>query len=308
MNTPDSAIAPIIFNFQGNLELRVIVIDDEPWFVAIDVAEILGYKDTEAMTRRLDEDEVQNLQIVGFGNRGINIINESGLYSAILGSNKPEAKQFKRWLTHEVLPSIRKHGYYLGDNFGLGDLPQHYPPGYPPHVPPFQRINATVYTSLRKTHPQLADAYLAESGITASYVEEQLAKIAGYAGAIKHMPPNGVVLLTEAVPQFLADWESGTLQAPNIPCTVKQLARLFGVWRRANNLKIAPYDSQLTAAVCNHGYFAKNMWHKSQKSQKQVRVILPSGFVPAHGMNKHEWLGQCIAEMEMALRQLEGKP
>lgn len=64
------------------------------------------------MTCRLGDDEKQNLQIVGFGPRGVTVINEAGLYSAIMGSTKDEAKRFKRWVTHEVLPSIRKTGSY----------------------------------------------------------------------------------------------------------------------------------------------------------------------------------------------------
>jgi prophage antirepressor-like protein len=96
------------FNFKNNT-VRVVTGDNgEFWFLAKDVAEILGYSDTEAMTRKLDAEEVQNRQIVGFGNRGVNLINESGLYSAILTSQKPEAKIFKKWVTSEVLPSIRK--------------------------------------------------------------------------------------------------------------------------------------------------------------------------------------------------------
>lgn len=99
------------FNFNG-VELRGLLIDGEPWFIALDVAAVLEYSDGEAITRRLDNDEIQNLQIVGFGNRGLNIINESGLYSAILVSRKPEAKAFKKWVTSEVLPTIRKTGSY----------------------------------------------------------------------------------------------------------------------------------------------------------------------------------------------------
>ena len=99
-----------IFNYH-NQELRTILVNNEPWFVAKDVADVLNFTDAEAMTRHLDDDEKQNLQLVGF-KRGAIIINESGLYSAILRSRKPEAKQFKRWITHEVIPSIRKHGVY----------------------------------------------------------------------------------------------------------------------------------------------------------------------------------------------------
>ena len=100
-----------IFNHNG-FEIRGGIIDNSPYFVAMDIAKALEYHDTEAMTRRLDDDEIQNLQIVGFGNRGVNVINESGLYNAILGSKKPQAKAFKKWVTSEVLPSIRRHGFY----------------------------------------------------------------------------------------------------------------------------------------------------------------------------------------------------
>lgn len=101
----------IPFNFESR-EVRTLLVDDQPWFVAMDVADALHYSDAQAMTRRLDDDEIQNRQIVGFGNRGVIIINESGLYSAILRSRKAEAKRFKKWVTAEVLPAIRKHGHY----------------------------------------------------------------------------------------------------------------------------------------------------------------------------------------------------
>lgn len=100
------------FNF-NMYPVRVINIDSEPWFVAKDIADILEYSDSRVMTRRLDDDEkgVQILHTLG-GDQEMTVINESGLYNAILGSNKPEAKTFKKWITSEVLPSIRKHGAY----------------------------------------------------------------------------------------------------------------------------------------------------------------------------------------------------
>jgi prophage antirepressor-like protein len=103
----------IPFSFESR-EIRVVMLEQSPWWIAMDVAGVLEYSDTEAMTRRLDDDEVRNLQIVGFGHggRGVTVINESGLYSAILGSRKPDAKKFKKWVTSEVLPSIRKTGSY----------------------------------------------------------------------------------------------------------------------------------------------------------------------------------------------------
>ena len=105
-----------VFNFNKN-EVRTIVNDDgEIWFVASDVATVLGYRNAPDMVRNLDNDEVSTTQIVrssSGGNPNITIINESGLYSATLKSRKPEAKQFKKWVTSDVLPSIRKNGGYI---------------------------------------------------------------------------------------------------------------------------------------------------------------------------------------------------
>ncbi|MCF6461753.1 phage antirepressor [Clostridium sp. Cult3] len=97
-------------------KIRVLEIDGEPWFIAVDIAKVLDYRTAYDMTRILDEDE-KGTQIVRTpgGNQNVIVINESGLYSSILRSRKPEAKQFKKWVTSEVLPSIRKHGAYLTD-------------------------------------------------------------------------------------------------------------------------------------------------------------------------------------------------
>lgn len=96
----------------GQVTLRALLLAGEPWFVAKDVAQALDYSDAQAMTRRLDPDELQNRRFVGSNPRGENLVNESGLYSSIMGSRKPEAKAFKRWVTAEVLPAIRKTGTY----------------------------------------------------------------------------------------------------------------------------------------------------------------------------------------------------
>lgn len=101
------------FNF-NNLPVRTVLIDNEPWFVAKDVADILEYSETAQMTRRLDKEDSMSVKLTGM-NMKSTIINESGLYEAIIGSKKKEVKPFKRWITHEVLPTIRKHGAYMTD-------------------------------------------------------------------------------------------------------------------------------------------------------------------------------------------------
>ncbi|WP_347505159.1 BRO-N domain-containing protein [Pseudomonas anguilliseptica] len=104
---------PMEFSFDG-AAVRVVLVEGEPWWVATDVAQALEYRDAGNMVRILDEDEkgTHNVSTLG-GEQEMLVINESGLYSAILRSRKASAKRFKKWVTAEVLPSIRRHGTYL---------------------------------------------------------------------------------------------------------------------------------------------------------------------------------------------------
>ena len=105
-----------VFNNQKFGSIRVVEVDGEPWFVGKDVATILGYSNTrDALDRHVDQEDT-NTVVNPDGNRGnpnMIIINESGLYSLFFSSKLPGAKQFKKWVTGEVLPSIRKHGAYM---------------------------------------------------------------------------------------------------------------------------------------------------------------------------------------------------
>lgn len=98
-------------------KIRTVEINNEPYFVGKDVADILGYQNgSRDIQRHVDAEDRQNYQNGTFeSNRGMTVINESGLYSLILSSKLPTAKKFKRWVTSEVLPSIRKHGMYATD-------------------------------------------------------------------------------------------------------------------------------------------------------------------------------------------------
>lgn len=100
-----------IFKNEEFGEIRTLEINNEPWFVAKDICEILDIKNTTQAINRLDSDERTMLNIGRQGNT--NFINEYGLYNLILASRKKEAKEFKRWITHEVIPSIRKNGGYI---------------------------------------------------------------------------------------------------------------------------------------------------------------------------------------------------
>ncbi|MGJ1009080.1 BRO-N domain-containing protein [Enterococcus casseliflavus] len=107
-----------IFNFEQN-EVRTILVNNEPFFVGKDVAETLGYSNTaKAIRDHVDIEDRRSERIVhpSGGTQDSVVINESGLYSLILKSKLPNARKFKRWVTNEVLPSIRKHGAYMTDD------------------------------------------------------------------------------------------------------------------------------------------------------------------------------------------------
>lgn len=104
-----------VFNNPEFGEIRTIEIDGEPWFVGKDVALALGYeKPTDAVRKRIDDEDrgVSKIETPS-GTQEMAVINESGLYSLVLSSKLSSAKKFKRWITHEVIPSIRKHGAYM---------------------------------------------------------------------------------------------------------------------------------------------------------------------------------------------------
>jgi prophage antirepressor-like protein len=119
------ALAPSIFQFEDSKNLRVVEIDGQIWFGATDVCRALQYSNTsDALSTHVDQEDRSTITLkrTPSETRGVptNIINESGLYSLILSSKKPAAKKFKRWVTSEVLPTIRKTGWY--------EMPQLAPP------------------------------------------------------------------------------------------------------------------------------------------------------------------------------------
>lgn len=125
---------PQLFNFHGQ-NVRTVSINDEPYFVGKDVAKILQYSNTQrSVNAHVDDEDKRGYQIsTPYGTQEMTVINESGLYSLILSSKMPQAKEFKHWVTSEVLPSIRKNGAYMTDqkafnvlhnSNGLADLLQ----------------------------------------------------------------------------------------------------------------------------------------------------------------------------------------
>lgn len=106
-----------VFKYAGSA-VRTVIISGEPWFVAKDVCDVLNHSNHKVAVSRLDKDEVSKVYLTDTlgRNQRTTVVNEYGLYSLILTSNKPEAKEFKRWITHEVIPSIRKTGGYVAND------------------------------------------------------------------------------------------------------------------------------------------------------------------------------------------------
>lgn len=108
-----------VFSNEQFGSIRTIVKNGEPWFVGIDVCTALEIGNNRMAMERLDEDEKTEVSLTDVSHNGVNqsrrfiVINEPGLYTLVLGSRKPEARQFKRWITHDVIPNIRKHGAYM---------------------------------------------------------------------------------------------------------------------------------------------------------------------------------------------------
>lgn len=108
------------FHFSPGMDLRVVIRDGEPWFVASDVARALGYRDAANIARILDDDEKGTHQMsTPHGKQPMTIIDQSGLFNAVLKSTKPEAKAYRKWVTGTVLPTVHKHGAYAVEAEGL---------------------------------------------------------------------------------------------------------------------------------------------------------------------------------------------
>ena len=107
-------------------EIRTLTIENEPWFVASDICKALDISNTTRAMQRIDDDERANFKLGVHDSAGTNCVNEYGLYSLIMSSRKKEAKNFKRWVTHDVLPEIRKTGRYNAPKSPMELLEMHY--------------------------------------------------------------------------------------------------------------------------------------------------------------------------------------
>ena len=106
-----------IFENEEFGRIRTVMIDNEPWFVLTDICKILKINNSRMVANRLDENELMSVKLTSGGQRrDMTVISESGVYAVILRSDKPHAKAFRKWVTSEVLPTIRRTGGYVADD------------------------------------------------------------------------------------------------------------------------------------------------------------------------------------------------
>lgn len=236
------------------MAVRVVMVEGEPWFVAADVCEALTFGNSRQALERLDDDErgVHSMDTPSKNQHGdygatrqeMNVINESGLYSLILGSRKPEAKRFKKWITAEVLPTIRKTGRYVHTAL---DAEATRTPRVPMHeadrivtasrtfnallrsaaaarIPLPTALRSAAQVALRETGVDLLAELRAEAHVAA--MELQVGQHAAVYGAA--LPGWEDVPLSPA--RFWQAWSNGELDVPFQSCTGAQLYQAYAKW------------------------------------------------------------------------------
>ena len=230
-----------VFAFDSQA-VRVVLRDGEPWFAATDVAEVLGYRNAPDMTRMLDEEE-KDTQIVRTpgGNQSLTVINESGMYACVLKSRRPEAKRFRKWVTSEVLPSIRKTGRY---EVPAPDL------GMPPRLPqPADRIAAAsrIFNQLVRSGNVARMALPAAIRRAALVAQRETGVdmvaelgIAAHVDAMESLALSGRGWNGDepaspgyaSVVRFWEGWADGSLGLPFQSCTTAQAYAAYTAWCR----------------------------------------------------------------------------
>lgn len=257
-----------IFAFDSSA-VRVVMRDSEPWFVASDVCDALGLDNATMALKRLDDDEQALISIEGLsrGNDQANVINESGLYSLILGSRKPEAKRFKKWVTSEVLPTIRKTGRYetpaeIARAARAPRIPGHEADrivaasrtfnamlrsSQAAHIPLPTALRRACEVAQRETGIDMLAELRAEehvAGLEARQAQGQHARVHGRDTAFAAAPLSAAC--------FWGDWHSGVLGLPYQSCTSEQVYRAYQRWCTLGGERFPLHHGLFTRGLLDH--------------------------------------------------------
>ena len=299
--------------------VRVLMIDDEPWFVATDVAAVLGYRDAANMVRMLDEDEAatHNLSIRSENgveqDREVSIISESGLYAAILKSRRPEAKAFKKWVTAQVLPGIRKTGAYVEPGAQLGQgggqPVQFLSHGADILVAADRTFRGAMRSArsaglpLHRALRQANEVCIARTGI------DMIAELDAHDRLTPAPPkadPGGAQQVPAHLTAFMAALNAGEIGGAALPMLSTQLFRLYQFWCRSVPC-IPLAQSRFGALMAQAGAYRTE---RKRYRNAAGETIGPNAFafgllqqVPADRFEP-EWLGEAVESAYQALSRL----
>lgn len=296
-----------IFAFES-AAVRTLMIDGEPWFVAADIANVLDYRNAYDMTRMLDDDEKgTHIMRTPGGDQEMTIINESGLYSCILRSRKPEAKVFRKWVTAEVLPSIRKTG-------GYGELPPAVPAspfiasGNPAHAADLMvsadRTFRAVMRSSRTAGLNMAESLRCANAIVIQRTGLDLLECLGV--EVQEAAPHESPFHNSSVTAFAREWVNGSLPVSFRACKSSDLYEGYLLWCHVNNLDPAgqrwffePFLKAAPEVLKSNTTMTAPGRHRKTLS---VRVIVPkSHFHAAINEPKRDFLSRSIGLFQSEL-------
>ena len=259
----DNNIINFTFENQG---IRVVEINGEPWFVGRDVAEVLGYNNSrDALRKHVDAEDkgVANCDTLG-GRQELTVINESGLYSLIVSSKLPSAKQFKRWVTSEVLPSIRKHGGYIAGQENL-EMSQE----------EFLAKAMQVANKVLEDRAKRIATLEAQNAQQTALIEEMKPKVSYYEMILK--TPNTVL-----VTQIAKDYGMSAMRLNEILCNKKIQYKRNGQWLLHQQYADKGYTRSETHVWDHYGQHASSIQTKwTQKGRQFIYEVLKAdGILP----------------------------
>lgn len=286
---------PAVFAFNA-AAVRVFTIQDAPWFVAGDIAGILGFKHVPHMVRMVDDDE-KGTHIVDTpgGKQDVSIINESGLYACILKSRRPEAKTFRKWVTSEVLPSIRAHGSY-----GMPrseSVSRDEPLSLSHRADILVSADRTFRAALRSGRS--AGLRMTQALRRANEIALQntgINMLAALQAEDIAVEPAAPIKRDYGIPSFLAEWKDGRLPVPHCICRSSAFYDAYVMWcgeNDANPARITQFAGLAQRANPSLEKFITGI-PVDGGGMHSVRVIVPQG--ARAGQESGEWTRHVASE------------
>lgn len=308
---PDTALTVFAFDTAA---VRTLTLDGEPWFVATDIANVLSFKHVPHMVRMLDEDEkgVHIVDTLG-GKQEVSIINESGMYACALKSRRPEAKAFRKWITSEVLPALRRQGSYTVPGVATPDGAPTFLTGNPAHAADqlvaADRIFRGILRSSRSAGVPLAhairragEAARARTGV--DILAELDAPDPVDADLEPEAPdPTGAHAFYEA-------WRSGAVPLPFAPCFSTDFYAGYLHWSQAQGSWPATVVRFLAVVGRRHDVRKLRARYMDATGRASILtfVVPEEERMPPGGLTQTEWLSHSARQFVQALEAWRSQP